>query len=118
MIFGRQYSDRDNYNLKLMTEMANSVDFHKENQKQSISHIDKTGDEYTVNFLREGRGIYYDFNGFGDIFGYYVRASTARYLLDENRIGINGEVALYLSNPNEKYIFVTVDPTSELSNRY
>ncbi len=96
--------------LYLLNEMANSVNFHNHTEKQCIRHSDKNGNEYAVDFVRDGRGMHYGFNGFGDIFGYYIRATSTKYLLDENRIGINGEVALYLSNPTEKNIFIRIDP--------
>lgn len=98
--------------------MANAVDFHKQKEKQRISHVSKEAQEFTVDFVRDGRGLHFGFNGFGDLMGYYVRAASSNYLLAENRIGICGEVSLYISNPQEKSIHVIIDSTSEPSRRY
>jgi hypothetical protein len=104
--------------LHLLNEMANDVDFLKQKEKQRISHIDKSDNEYTVDFIRDGRGMFYGFSGFGDLIGYYVLAMSTKYQLAENRIGINGEVALYLSNPSEKNIFIHIDSTLGPSKSY
>lgn len=101
-----------------MNEMANAVDFHVHNQKQCIQHCNKIGNEYRVDFIRDDHKIYYGFSGFGDIFGFYVRACSEKYLLGENRVGINGEVSVYLFNPLEEKIFVVVDSAYEPSSNY
>ena len=103
---------RENSILYLLNEMANAADFHSEKQKQRISHKDESHKEFFVDFIRDGRGLYFEFNGFGDLMGYYVKAISTRYQLAENRIGINNEVALYLSNPQEKTISILIEPCS------
>lgn len=109
---------KENPTLYLLNEMANAVDFQREKEKQRISHVSKEDKEYIVDFIRDGRGMFYGFNGFGDLMGFYIRALSTKYQLAENRIGINGEVALFLSNPTEKSIFIQIKSSPGPSIEY
>jgi hypothetical protein len=111
----RKYLNKEDTALFLLNEMANSVNFHKQKEKQRVSHIDKGCKEFVVDFVRDGRGLYYIFSGFGDLMGHYVYATSTKYRLAENRIGHNGDVSLFLSNPDEKKIFVVINSQPELS---
>lgn len=98
-------------NIRLLNEMANSVDFYRQKQKQKVLR-NVNNSEFSLDFFRDGNTLLYGFNGFGELMGFYVYVRSEKYILAENRIGIFDEVALYIKNPLEKdfEIIIREDP--------
>jgi len=104
-------------NIILLNEMANSVDFYRQKQKQKIFRT--TGaSEFSIDFFRDGNTLLYGFNGFGDLMGVYVYLRSEKYILAENRIGIFDEVALYIKNPLEKDFQIVISKNPEPRDKY
>jgi len=102
---------------KLLNDMCNSLNLDRENSKQIVEYRENSN-EYKVEFVRDGRALMFGFYGFGDLMGYYARATSAKYTLAENRIGADDHVTLYLSNPEEKYIRIFINSDIEPSKHY
>ena len=103
--------------IQLLNEMANSVDFYSQRQKQQVLHS-KDNVAYSVDFMRDGNTLFYGFNGFGDLMGFHIYARNGKYVLAENRIGIFDEVNLYLKNPLERDFRVIIREDPEPRDNY
>ena len=104
-------------NIILLNEMANSVDFYSQKQKQQIFHT-AGASEFSIDFFRDGNTLLYGFNGFGDLMGFYVYVRSEKYILAENRIGIFDEVALYIKNSLEKDFQIIISKNPEPRDKY
>ena len=103
--------------IRLLNEMANSVDFYKQNQKQQILRVHNQS-EYSVGFIRDGKSLLFSFDGFGDLMGYYVYARSDKHILAENRIGIYDDVSLYIMHFLSKDFRIVVREDPEPRDNY